>query len=76
MPCGDGTGPWWAQERHWKCVRTFDQGNGFRWKRISTVKPINLTKDQQKSILEEELKDIEGEKQKIEKKLKELSTKD
>jgi len=76
MPCGNGTGPWWAQEKNWKCERTFGRGYSFRWQRVPIIKPDISTKDQQKSMLEEELKEIEAEKQEVEKKLKELSEHD
>jgi hypothetical protein len=76
MPYGDGTGPWWAQEKNLKCERTFGRGYGLRWQRIPITKPVILTKDQQKSMLEEELKEIDAEKQEIEKRLKELTEHD
>ena len=76
MPCGNGTGPWWAQEKNWKCKSAFGQGYGFRWQRVRTTKPVILTKDQQKNMLEEELKEIEAEKQEVEKRLKELEGKE
>jgi hypothetical protein len=44
-------------------------GRGFGWR---YVEPVNLTKEEQKKILEAELKEIEAEKQEIEKRLKEL----
>jgi len=65
MPWGDGTGPWWAQGRGWRCWRRYPRG-------FPVFEPLNLTKEEQKKILEAELKDIEIEKQEIEKRLKEL----
>jgi len=48
--------------------RGFGRGCGWRfWNR-----PVTLTKDEQKKILHEELKEIEIEKKEIEKKLKEF----
>jgi len=84
MPWGDGTGPWWAQGRGWKCWRRFGLGpgfgRGFYWRRFyldepmssPAFEPITLTKEEQKKILEEELKEIEAEKEAIEKRLKEM----
>jgi hypothetical protein len=76
MPCGDGTGPWWAQERNWKCRSTFGRWDGFRWQRMLITEPVPVTKDKQKKLLEAELKEIETEKQECEKKLKELKEKE
>jgi hypothetical protein len=77
MPWRDGTGPWWAQGRGWRCWRASGYpafGRGFYGRRIYWDEPesITLTKEEQKNILEAELKDIEAEKQEIEKKLSEL----
>lgn len=78
MPWGDGTGPWWAQGRGWRCWRASgypDFGRGFYGRRFyldEPVEPITLTKEEQKKILEAELKEIETEKQEIENKLKEI----
>ena len=60
MPCGNGTGPWWAQEKNWKCERTFGRGYSFRWQRVPIIKPDISTKDQQKSI---ESKNAEAQRQ-------------
>lgn len=74
MPCGDGTGP-------------FGLGPGTGWGRgpcISRVwrkayrlrvplRNIELSKDEQKKILQKELKDLEQEMKAIKDKLKELS---
>jgi len=76
MPGGDGTGPWWVQEKNWNCRSTFGQRYGFRWQRVPITKPVIVTKDQQKNILKEELKEIEAEKQEVEKRLKELTEHD
>ena len=75
MPWGDGTGPWWAQGRGWRCWRAFGYPGfrrGFYGRRFYLDEPVTLTKEEQKKILEAELKDIEAEKQEIENKLKEL----
>lgn len=47
--------------------RGLGRGMGFRYTR-----PVTLTKEEQKKILEAELKEIEAEKQEIEARLKEL----
>jgi len=79
MPWGDGTGPWWAQGRGWRCWRRFGYpgfGRGFYRREFyldePVFEPITLTKEEQKKILETELKEIELERQEIEKRLKEL----
>lgn len=76
MPGGDGTGPYGTGPVGWgrgpcglgsRRARAF----GFRfWQR--PVQQLTLTKDEQKKILEAELKDIEAEKQAVSKRLKEL----
>jgi hypothetical protein len=72
MPCGDRTGPWWVQERNLRGRRSFNCGSGWRWQGASITTPVILTKDQQKKMLEEDLKEIELEQQEIKKKLAEL----
>ena len=77
MPAQDGTGPlgqgpmtgrglgpccYWMPRGF---SRGFGRGFGFR-------KQVILTKDEEKKILEAELKEIELEKQEIEKRIKEL----
>jgi hypothetical protein len=47
--------------------RGFGRGFGFRYR-----EPVNLTKEEERKILEAELKEIESEKKEIEKALKEL----
>ena len=77
MPCGDGTGPWWAQERNSKCSRPTGFGRGFRWRsqqRCPLVESTPLTKDEQKKIVEDKLKAIEQEKELLEKQLKECDS--
>jgi len=44
-------------------------GRGFGWR---YVEPVALTREEEKKILEAELKEIETEKQEIEKRLKEM----
>jgi hypothetical protein len=73
MPRLDGTGPWWAQGRSWRCWRAYGRGAGWRWRNIPILEPTTLTKDQQKTFLEEELKEIELEQQEIKKRLAELA---
>jgi hypothetical protein len=77
MPCGDGTGPMWAQERNWKCSRPTGFGRGVGWKsqqRHPIEESTPLTKDEQKKILEDKLKAIEQEKELLEKQLKECDS--
>jgi len=51
-------------------------GRGFGWRRFYLDEPVSepttLTKEEQKKILEAELKEIETEKEEIEKRLKEI----
>lgn len=81
MPWGDGTGPFGIP--NWPCRRLYGRGAGyglsigfrrcFSWRYgRGYAQPITLTKEEQKKILEEELKEIEAEKEAIEKKLREL----
>jgi len=83
MPGLDGTGPF--GEPNWPCRRMYGRGAAFRSgfgrsfdrgfgyaQRARFTEPVTLTKDDQKKILEAELKEIELEKQEIENKLKEL----
>jgi hypothetical protein len=83
MPGLDGTGPrgygpltgggFGPCGRGLAFRRGFGRGFGLRGPRgFQTTEPINLTKEEQKKILEAELKEIEAEKQEIEKRLKEL----
>jgi len=74
MPCGDGTGPWWTQEKKWKCNRSVGLGRGIGWRsqqRNPLIESTPLTKEEQKKILEDKLKAIEQEKELLEKQLKE-----
>jgi len=53
--------------------RGFGRGMGGRcWARFPYNEPLTLTKDKEKKILEAELKEINLEKQEIEKRLKEM----
>jgi hypothetical protein len=83
MPGRDGTGPMGQGPLTGRglgpCGRglAFRRGfgRGFGWRRFldePVFEPITLTKEEQKKILEEELKEIEAEKVAIEKKLKEM----
>ena len=58
-PCGRGLG----------FRRGFGRGNG--WRNCNRV-PITITKEEEKTMLEAELKEIEVDKQEVEKRLKEL----
>ncbi len=77
MPGQDGTGPMGygplTGRKFGHCGRGLAPrrgfGRGFGWR---YVEPVTLTKEEQKKILEAELKEIEAEKEGIEKKLKEL----
>ncbi len=62
-PCGGG------MRRGW-CGRGFGREFGFR-ARDST--PLILTKEEEKKILEADLKDVEAEKDAIQKRLKEMN---
>jgi hypothetical protein len=76
MPGFDGTGPQgfgpMTGRRFGFCVdgtrRTLGRGFGFGCRR-----QVFLTKDQEKKILESELKNIESEKEEIQKRLKEIN---
>jgi hypothetical protein len=65
---GRGLGPCGGGMRR-GCGRGFGRGFGFRAKYAT---PITLTKDEEKKILEADLKDIEVEKEAIQKRLKEM----
>jgi hypothetical protein len=84
MPRFDGTGPFGYEPmtgrgfgpcgRGLAFRRGFGRGfnRGFGWGAYPATEPVTFTKEEQKKILEAELKEIEAEKQEIEKKLKEL----
>ena len=59
MPGGDGTGPWWAGGR-WGCRRGFGPGFGRGFGRGfgPGFGPRQLTKEEEKKMLEDELKAI------------------
>lgn len=72
MPRGNGTGPYGCgcgcgHEMRREFSRGYgrDFGGGYR-------NPSTLTKEEEKKILEAELKEIDSEKQEIEKRLKEM----
>lgn len=73
MPNGDGTGPQGKSSLNGTgfgyCEGRFRRGFGFRPRHTSL---LSLTKEEEKKILEAELKDIETEKELIQKKLNEL----
>ncbi|MCK5233937.1 MAG: DUF5320 domain-containing protein [Candidatus Aenigmarchaeota archaeon] len=77
MPRRDGTGPTGRGPRTGKgfgpCGRGsgFGQGMGGGFGR-RYVEPATLTKEEQKKVLEAELKQIDTEKQELEKRLKEM----
>ncbi len=83
MPGMDGTGPF--GDSNWPCRRIYGRGaafrggagfgRGFGWRysqRFPATEPVALAKDEEKKILEAELKEIEAEKLAIEQKLKEM----
>ena len=65
MPGFDGRGPWGrrAGRGMGPC------GRGFGWR---YSEPVTLSKEEQKRVLEAELKELETEKEAIQRKLKEL----
>lgn len=65
---GRGFGPCGSGMRR-GCGRGFGRGMGFR-ARYAT--PVTLSKDEEKKILEADLKDIEVEKEAIQRRLKEM----
>lgn len=81
MPRQDGTGPNGQGSMTGRglgpCGRGMRRGfgRGMGWRcggRYSYNEPVNLTKTEEKKILEAELKEIDLEKQEIEKRLKEI----
>lgn len=75
MPGFDGTGPMGfgpTGRGFGPCGRGFGLRRGFRGRGWRNYTEVNLTKDEQKKVLEEEKKYIEEELGAINKKLKEL----
>jgi len=83
MPGFDGTGPFGAGAltgrgfgpcgRGLAFGRGYGRGFGWRyWQRAQLSEQLTLTREEQKKILEAELKELAAEKQAIEKKLQEL----
>jgi len=80
MPGFDGTGPRGAGSMTGKglgpCGRGFrrgySRGFGYRYWQSNAFEPVVFNKEDEKKILEAELKEVEAEKQAIEKRLKEL----
>lgn len=87
MPGRDGTGPFGQGPMTGRCLgpcgRGFRRGHGFgrgfgwnhpvyQYQQTYVGEPVELSKEEQKKILQEELKEIDIERQQIEKKLKEL----
>ncbi|MEM5782583.1 MAG: DUF5320 domain-containing protein [Candidatus Aenigmatarchaeota archaeon] len=62
MPWEDGTDPWWAYGRGWRCWRRFSPRVGFP----------SLTKEEEIEMLKAEKKALEAECLEIEKRLAEL----
>ena len=71
-PCGAGSPGGYGRGYG----RGFGRGYGFRryqaYPDAPQAEPVSIGKDEQKKVLEEELKEIDAEKKAIEKKLKEL----
>jgi len=65
---GRGLGPCGGGMRR-GCSRGFGRGMGLRARYVT---PVTLTKDEEKKILEANLKDIEVEKETIQRRLKEI----
>jgi len=65
---GRGLGPCGGGMRR-GCSRGFGRGMGFGRRFVT---PVTLTKDEEKKILEADLKDIEAEKEVIQRRLKEI----
>jgi len=79
MPCGDGTSPLGYGPLKGRglgpCGCGMRRGLERGYRRAIGLRyatPVNLTKEEQKKILEAELEEIEAEKREIEAKLKEL----
>lgn len=78
MPQGDGTGPVGAGPLTGRglgpCGRGFRLGfgRGYGWR--AGAETLNLTKAQEKKILEAELVELEAEKSEIEKRIKEMKS--
>jgi len=77
MPYRDGTGPYGQGSLTGRGLGPCEGGSsrGFGWRckrRFLPAEPVHLTREEQKKILEAELKEIESEKQEIDKRLKEL----
>ncbi|MFH1471209.1 MAG: DUF5320 domain-containing protein [Candidatus Micrarchaeota archaeon] len=79
MPYGDGTGPFGQGQLTGRglgpcgCGMRRGRGRGFgRGLRFGYSKPVALTKEGEKKILEAELKEVEAEREAIEKRLKEV----
>lgn len=68
--------PGFRRGRFWR--RGFGRGFGWRYqnKYDMPAEPVALTKEEEKRILENELKEIEREKEEIKKRLKELNWKE
>ncbi len=70
-PCGRGLARGYGQGRG------LGLGRGFAWRaRDWSARPadrtVNISREEQKQVLEQELKDLEAEKQAIEKRLKDM----
>lgn len=76
MPGFDRTGPMghgpMTGRGFGPCARGVGFGRGFGWRRMAFSEPVVLTGEEERKILEAELKGIEAEKAAIEKKLAKL----
>lgn len=71
MPGFNGTGPMGIGPLTGRGFGPCGRGFGWRYQYLSN-EPVTLTKDEEKKILEAELKEIDLEKQEIEKRLKKI----
>jgi len=76
MPGQNGTGPLGQGPLTGRGLGPCGRGLGFRrgFGKIAGTKPLNLTKTQERKVLEAELAELEAEKSEIEKQLKELQS--
>jgi hypothetical protein len=76
MPGYDQTGPNGAGPMTGRglgpCGRGLGFGRGFRWRRPRYFQPREITKDEEKECLKEELENLKQESEEIQKRLKEL----
>ncbi|MEM4258773.1 MAG: hypothetical protein QXL17_06450 [Candidatus Thermoplasmatota archaeon] len=77
MPCGDGTGPWWAQEKKWTCWAQHHARH--RWNNSSFTPPLSnfaLSKEDYKKMLKEQLHQLERQQKTLKETIKSLEQDD